>query len=130
MEKEFVSYVQALKLKELGFKERCLTYYGEDKPMIYDGVTIHGWDHNTSFLNWTSRPTFSQAFRWFREEHSIYGIILPSYSDNKAVKDRFFYEVVDSKKIKQELEYYTTHEEAELACLDKLIEIVETKKEK
>jgi hypothetical protein len=131
MEKEFVSYELALKLKELGFKERCLTYYGEDKPMIYDGVTIHGWDHNTSFLNWTSRPTFSQAFRWFRDEHGVSVYVSP-LEEGSAFYHMIYtnINVPYSNRICSLPSKWNTYEEAELACLDKLIEIVETKKEK
>ena len=67
------------------------------------------------------------VLRWFREKHNVYSIILPSYTDNKVVKDRFFYELAIGKKLKQGLEYHNTYEEAELACLDKLIEIVKNK---
>jgi len=135
MEKEFVSYELALKLKELGFKERCLTYYGEDKPMIYDGVTIHGWDHNTSFLNWTSRPTFSQAFRWFREKYDLHSLIgiypntkewYSSYQDlNWSGKETLDFNKTEDRSIR-----FKTYEEGEIACLHKLIELVELKKEK
>jgi hypothetical protein len=122
MEKEFVPYELALKLKELGFKERCLTYYGEDKPMIYDGVTIHGWDHNTSFLNWTSRPTFSQAFRWFREKHNLYYFINP-LGYNMCLGS--VGELGSLKSVNADVDApYGNYQEAELACLDKLIEII------
>jgi hypothetical protein len=73
-------------------------------------------------------PLYQQAFKWFRENHNIYNIILPSYADNKEVKDRFFYELAIGKKLKQELEYHNTYEEAELACLKKLIEIAHPNK--
>lgn len=126
MEKEFVSYKQALKLKELGFKERCLTYYGENKPMISDVLTIDGWDYNTSFLNWTSRLTFSQAFRWFREEYGIYYVIEGS---KKFGFQHTIYDEKETYEIKSE-KTYNTYEESELNCLTKLIEIVKTKKEK
>jgi hypothetical protein len=139
MEKEFISHEQALALKELGFDEPCLGYWrNEDSPnpitigqyttkedMEYE---ISGQDEYHNFKNIIAlAPTFSQAFRWFREKHNIYSIILHSYADNKEVKDRFFYEVTIGKKLKQELEYHTTYEEAELACLKKLIEIVKYK---
>jgi hypothetical protein len=126
MEKEFVPYELALKLKELGFKERCLTYYGGDKPMIYDGLTIHGWDHNTSFLNWTSRPTFQQAFRWFRENYKVY------YTIEGSNKHGFAFCIYsENDDIIEEVSLvYPIYEQAELACLHKLIELIETKKEK
>jgi hypothetical protein len=125
MEKEFVPYELALKLKELGFKERCLTYYGGDKPMIYDDLTIHGCDHNTLFLNWTSRPTFSQAFRWFREKYQLHSTIT---SISQESWQWHITKPGESLGKMYEEDFYT-YEETELACLDKLIEIIETKKE-
>ena len=57
MEKEFVPYEQALELKGLGFDKPCLikdTEQGEDFAIYYE--------HENG------RPTFSQAFKWFREK--------------------------------------------------------------
>ena len=93
IEKEFVPYQEALALKELGFDEPCFaTWSGETLDM---SLQIPSDDY------FTSAPTFSQAFRWFREKHGLYPVIFTPY-----------------------LESYT-HEEAELACLGKLIEIVQ-----
>lgn len=64
------------------------------------------------------------VLRWFREKHNIYAIILPSYTDDKVVKDKFFYEIANGRKLNQELNYHNTYEEAQDACLDKLIELV------
>jgi|LakMenE01Jun11ns_1017448.scaffolds.fasta_scaffold9951585_5 hypothetical protein len=136
MEKEFIPYEQASKLKALGFKERCLTYYGENKPMLSDVLTIEGWDYNTSFLNWTSRPTFQQAFRWFREEYEIPSFIQSRYDRFKGkVVHRYSYgnNKIGFLKHPESVNYwehivdFDTYEEAELECLDKLIELVETK---
>jgi len=115
MEKEFLPYDRALKLKQLGFKERCLTYYENGIAMINSVLTVDGWDYNTSFLTYASRPTFSQAFRWFREEYDLLGI--PTHSK---------YTIMSNKWVGQPLYgNYNSYEETELACLDKLIEIVE-----
>ena len=100
MNKDFVTFEQSVKLASLA---------GFEVPAL---------------VNFYPNPTYSQAFRWFREKHNIYCIILASYADSKVIKDRFFYEVAIGGKIKQELEYHATYEEAESACLDKLIEMV------
>ena len=131
MEKEFVNYNQALKLKALGFDESCFGYYSKGvlsieiikSGKIFTNEDSIYFDKDSSCL----APTFSQAFRWFREKYNIYAIILPSYADDKVVKDRFFYEIANGRKLNQELNYHNTYEEAELACLDKLIEVVESK---
>jgi hypothetical protein len=123
MEKEFVPYELAVSLKALGFDELCSGHYS-------NGELIHSSHTNNQMQRFRySAPTFSQAFRWFREKYNIYAIILPSYADDKVVKDRFFYEIANGRKLNQELNYHNTYEEAELACLNKLIEIIESKPE-
>ena len=120
MEKEFVPYELAVKLKELGFDEPCLAFYNGKfiQSTEFDFDSYNSKDIGDCPL----APTFSQAFRWFREKHGLCIVIKP----------------IDDKKI--ELGYnltknglimggYTTYEKAELACLTKLIEIVETKSE-
>jgi hypothetical protein len=130
MEREFVSHTRALKLKYLGFNGRCLTYYEDGIAKIY-GLAISGWDFNTSFLNCLSRPTYAQAFRWFREEHNLFGKI----EVLNFGADEYCFEIYDLFEEKTTYDNFqgaaasytgtfNTYEEAELACLDKLIEIV------
>jgi len=71
MEKEFLPFKESLELKELGFKEKCAAHYlgdGEEylelKWEIYRNDSI-----NTSKL--IQAPTFSQAFRFFREKYEF-----------------------------------------------------------
>jgi hypothetical protein len=113
MEKEFLPYDRALKLKQLGFKERCLTYYENGIAMINSVLTVDGWDYNTSFLTYASRPTFQQAFRFFREKYDLHYLRPTKYSETK------WWGIGGNTKV------CDSYEEAELACLDKLIEIVE-----
>jgi hypothetical protein len=116
MEKEFIPYEQALALKELGFDEPCLGNFADD-------------ENHTLFTNGnrpgkTNAPTYSQAFRWFREKYKL---------EPEIVSDMFGYvgSIVDrNKPIKIRLSpinLFQTYEEAELACLDKLIEIIKAK---
>jgi hypothetical protein len=72
-------------------------------------------------------PTFSQAFRWFREKYGLF--VSPnviSYEDGPYL---WFFEinstVLPFGTDLGETDDYKTYEEAELACLDKLIELVE-----
>lgn len=130
MEKEFVPYIQALELKKLGFNEPCLGGYIRFRGSETFELAFYKYrnvDFNATSNIYVSAPIFSQVFRWFREKYNVYAIILPSYADDKVVKNRFFYEIADGNKLKQELEYHSSYEEAELACLEKLIEIVKTK---
>lgn len=124
MEKEFVTYPLALRLKALGFKERVLTYFEDDKIKLHDHIS--GWDFNSSFLNCVSRPTYSQIFRWFREQKGL--CVTFEYDENEGevywyIGKCFEYGV--GPLFFHDLGEFTKLEEAELACLEKLIEIVE-----
>lgn len=73
---------------------------------------------------------FQQAFRWFRDEHGVSAYISP-LEDGSAF-DYMVYTNINvpySNRICSLPSKWNTYEEAELACLDKLIEIVESKKE-
>ena len=132
MEKEFVNYELAVKLKELGFDELCFVYYkrsNENKPAYPN----HGVIQNSVCGNGITAPTFSQAFRWFREKYDLHYEI----HHVKSIVKRLKYK---PKKVTELVEYtyevdgalidvVDTYEEAELACLTKLIEIVEFKSE-
>ena len=105
MKKEFVPYELAVKLKALGFDEECLSYYF-NKQLSFGSKTAYG--------EVVEAPLYQQAFRWFREKYNLHFPI--------AVSDGFwFFE-------RWRIGVYKTYEEAELACLTKLIEIVETKR--
>jgi hypothetical protein len=122
MEKEFIPYEQALALKELGFNEGCFGYYytlnGKDwkfaeKSEYYrldDEINIGG---KFSLLV----PLYQQAFRWFREKHGLFQTI-------DGLEERLYYKITQTNEYSKP---YTTYEEAELACLNKLIELVKTK---
>jgi hypothetical protein len=61
---------------------------------------------------------FSQAFRWFREKYELYSFVF-------NFEEGFGY-VTYKEGVTQTNESFDTYEEAELACLNKLIEIVKT----
>ena len=133
MNKEFVPYNESLELKELGFDEPTLYHWHKSskenpftnevfnpncRPRTNSGIKDIGDENHV----W-SAPTFSQAFRWFREKCGIdyeipyagkrgeYHAFVKSfiYGDNSSSPSIFSYE------------------EAELTCLRKLIEICKTK---
>ena len=118
MEKEFVPYNEAKELKQLGFDQySCLGNYADD-------------ENHTLFTNGnrpgkTNAPTFSQAFRWFRDKFKLHSKV-----DIQDVElDWYDYEIVVVKEGQYNNEIqldmnFKSYEEAELACLRKLIEIV------
>jgi hypothetical protein len=113
MEKEFIPYEQALALKELGFDEPCFSYY-------YNRELSFG--ARTSYGEVLEAPTFSQAFKWFREKYNL----LASPKINEF-HDRFYFTIkaMEPRLMKEIiLKHEINYEEAELECLKKLIEIV------
>jgi hypothetical protein len=119
MTQEFIPYEQAFALKELGFDEPCFGYYVELKNP-QEGLLKIGLDND--FLQ---APTFSQAFRWFREKYNIFPNI--SYVGKFMNTFEILNEKGDDYNSGEIFHYYNTYKEAELACLIKLIEIVKTK---
>jgi hypothetical protein len=149
MDKEFVPYQPSLDLKELGFDEPCFAYFyhHQEYKILFDNPT-QSRDYNSikvdvgsifdnneervkkgleslgdSVSRITSIPTFSQAFRWFREKCKLHSNIYLDYGT--------FYFIIQKYTEKSKVIFDTeagddfgTYEEAELECLVKLIEIV------
>lgn len=123
MEKEFVPYDRSLRLKAIGFDKPCFGRYGE-----IDNLEFRFFKEPKSFdYGVTSKtclaPTFSQAFGWFREKYELDSFIRKIIgTDGEKL---YCYEIFKTKLSSS----YNSYEEAELACLDKLLEIVESKSE-
>jgi hypothetical protein len=135
MKKEFVPYELAIKLKQLGFDEPCAMYY---RPEMDGSMQL--WYHqderfddaigsqNSDKAEWVTctAPLFQQAFRWFREKYELIGHVRESWSfDNileyvSQINGTFVNHGIFDKPVNR----FETYEEAELACLEKLIEIV------
>ena len=143
IEKEFIPYEQALALKELGFDEPCFGATFTYNSKINDYITFCGQSSYSGYKNsegeevrkflkdeyYISRPTFSQAFRWFREKYkNLHGSIeqTNSYKDEYTVYIGTFGYIEGN--LKDEPKVFISYEEAELECLKKLIEIVKEDK--
>jgi hypothetical protein len=127
MKNEFTPYDRSLKLKELGFDEPCFGYYytlnGKDWKFADNHEYFEIDDQLVIGANFTLlAPLFQQAFRWFREKYGLAGLIEIGTQEYSFI---VFDEKTDSRKVTSSMN--GTYEEAELACLDKLIEIVESK---
>jgi hypothetical protein len=133
MTKEFVPYELAVKLKQLGFNEPCFFAFDNcSHPMRCSDLRTNeqkfdGVNYNSS--SYTSQPTFSQAFRWFREKHQLDTSINTVYSKYNDALSKKYSGVIDDKSVFTNIGFYDAYEEAELACLDKLIEIVTKQQE-
>jgi hypothetical protein len=129
MNKEFIPYELSLEFKQLGFNEPCFGYWKMSDWLIEEKTRTDGYTHADQLC---SAPTFSQAFRWFRENHNLQCWNEPSGSDSYSCRydgnDETGYRWVGYlRNINNEILYYSTYEQAELACLKKLIEIVKQK---
>ena len=135
MEKEFVPYEQALELKELGFDEPCFGFYRSSEDILPTTELI---TRISSIKNLNNRgmrvevltPTFSQSFKFLREKYNLIFQINYLFNGNYQVvihKNTHEYMVLiqDLKAAcVYEIPDNYSYEEAELACLNKLIEIV------
>ena len=123
MEKEFVPYKQSLALKDLGFDEPCYKVYDKMGLLQEHSVMDHYNIAGDCIAERYPTPTFSQAFRWFRDEYKIrYSI---RYDQESGEYDGFIpsnWIYVDALDFGP----YKTYEEAEFECLKKLMEIVKS----
>lgn len=121
MNNEFTPYEQTLTLKELGFDEPCIMVYHHPYKEIKYALFAQGTD-------WTKAPLFQQAFRWFREKYGLHSLVEPVLIEDteQIVYD---YMVLEKDGMKEEYNNipYLSYDEAQIACLDKLIEIVKNK---
>jgi hypothetical protein len=114
--KDFILHPEALELKQLGFNEPCFAYYdihSKELATISSEVCERLCKHDTHF----KAPTYSQAFRWFREKYNLSAIVSQF---GYAIENEYGQVVHTISEEENTLSY----EEAELACLRKLIEIV------
>lgn len=129
MDEEYVKYEEALALQELGFDEYCMgaCYY----EYVYKKVPemlLHTPDSCDSHSG-VKAPLYQQAFKWFREKYGLF----TSINVDQTTKPKFYYNISEYYEDETTWEWkdgwgnsslFKTYEEAELACLNKLIEIV------
>jgi hypothetical protein len=90
MNKQFVTYEIALKLKELGFDEPCIMFYYESQLAIlgqFDSFK-HSFRSNSEHTSiekesekFVSAPLWQQVIDWFRVKHNI-GINITENGDD------------------------------------------------
>jgi hypothetical protein len=127
MKNDIVPYHIALDMKSIGFDEPCFAWYVSGSYGLEYGEVIK----SDLIRDGIVAPTFSQAFRWFREKYNLFcEIQIDRTTEPKFCFDIFQYEHFGNyEKIEVEEWYlYRTQEEVELECLKKLIEIVKTNK--
>lgn len=138
MTKEFVSYEQAVALKELGFDEKCLTTYiykgglnsiwnvmsyQIENEYLFENTCNDLWNRNSTNKNdCISAPLKVQVFKWFQENNLWFHTI--SYH-RKAYPNtnQFKWKVDIGLDLFDCKGWSDTYEQAEDACIDKLIEL-------
>lgn len=124
---EFVDFNLAKKLKEKGFKEKCIAYYWEkinehtpsfvvEDNMPEDGINLLDLLSNHNQAEWSpfiDAPTISQVSKWLIDEKNIYIEIFLynrkySYlikSTTKICEDDLFHEYLNSDDDSSDYEY-------------------------
>lgn len=137
MKKEFIPYELSLVLRELGFDKPCLAFwdaYNGDTHLFFKQRGDYHWllklfgekpKPILEISNWEIEylqgdgtvlaPTFSQAFKWFREKYDCHHTI----QHNKK-----YVGIAYSSVVNFSIDEFNTYEESELECLKKLIEMV------
>ena len=127
IENEFIPYDQALELKELGCDEPCFAFYGLSRD-DYKTIRLSIFQNlKTDYLPdvhhldvTCDAPLFQQTLRFFREKYMLSGEIY-------IFKNIWNFDIEDINNSMQlytsDIICYNSYEEAELACIWKLIEI-------
>jgi hypothetical protein len=133
MKNQFVPYEEALALKELGFDipvtlASQTAYYRikKDSEEIDEISCNEGYKKMFNEDIYTLRPLYQQAFRWFDENYPRYTALLDA-----GHNERFSWKILDDgdEKYGYESEPSDSRLDVELACLRKLIEIVNQNKD-
>jgi len=121
MNKEFIPFEQSKILKhDLDYSGESLGWYTINKE-LYFGKDVRPYE---DFNFMYPAPTFSQAFRWFESKGYL------NYVANNRFGDEvnYWFAITPPQGLTYtDSEGRSTKEEAELACLNRLIEIVKNK---
>ena len=127
MNNEFVTYEQALTLKELG----CgiimnYKYWRVEKNILvfhdnYNMQSIIDKGFDVECLN-VCAPLKQQVFRWFREKYGWYANIM-SWIHEEEIGIYHEFEIYGTPNSAHGSISFKTYDEAENNCIDKLLEI-------
>ena len=112
MEKEFITYDLALRMKEIGFDEPCFVTIDQTGFMHLNGTEypIRG----SMVYHEINVPTWQSAFKWFRDNYGVH-MTTSKYDETQWWVNWGSW----TSKV------YDSYEEAQKSCLEKLCEIVE-----
>lgn len=151
--KDFVTYEQAVKLKELGFDWGCTYFYDEDKKLTAGYADISGDggfdDYELSVIDLTcsvnnnclyrdifDAPTLAQAAKWLREVKGIIIVCTPEVDEydfndyvRKFITGQWCYELWRNgdEHWNSTEKLYPTYETALSAGIDTALKLIENK---
>ena len=120
---ELISYNDYLIIIELGFYQACFAWYGNGQLILEHHIIFTG-DQYYMRKEDCNAPTFSQAFRFFIEKHSLHSNIK---CVNTTHNNHFRFEIELNGETLACTNRIDSYEKAELACLQKLIGLVKNK---
>ncbi len=124
MEDQFIPYELALQLKELGFNESCFGIFQDKIFLNYNQINISLLRQLNLIGDDCLAPIWQQAFDWFRHVHYLPSCLEPYISTKSDWEDELEYiPKIYTLNGKIQLECMV-YEEARLACLEKLIELI------
>ena len=136
----FCNYNQALALKELAFDEPCFGFYYRKEIDLFGSCKIQDRRNSSYIKDYMDKedcaaPLKSQVFKWFRDNYKIQGYVYSytvrggslgqDFSDYIYVINGIGMDVIQTDARDSQ---FGTYEEAESACIDKLIELIKEKK--
>jgi len=119
MDEKYVPYQEALELRKLDFDEETFGFYWTDtRGLVIEGPGRHHGVH-------LQAPTFSQVFDWFEDKYNLTSYVKPISLLNKL--DGYGFEITNFLSNWDEDVSYKNKHDAQLGCLNKLIDIVKNK---
>ena len=135
IQNQFCNYEIALKLKELGFDEKCIFAFDNCQMRCSDLRTneqkFSGVNYNSS--SYVSQPLWQQVIDWFREKHK-YSVSIHVDEDNSTPSNikywyciDSFFEVPNNKIVREgieEVDNFSSFEEAREQAILKAIKLI------
>lgn len=144
---DFIPYEQSLFLKELGFDEPCLAFwdaYNGDSHLFFEQRTTYHWilrlfnkkpkpvleitQYELEYLEGdlaVLAPTFRQASKFFRDKFKLNSWVESHYDEEfyPKIEEIRHPRLIDRDKLRITNPFCKTYREAEIECLNKLIEL-------
>ena len=144
LEKEFVQRERSAALRDLGFNEKCMAYHGKQSSMmgllysnLYNGNTFHNAVATPSDKHLdVYAPTYRQAFKFLKKKYNMSPHINTHITNGKH-SCSVIHDMYNNGSLHPDLitvgdktgtaVVFDEYEDAEMACLDKMIALAKTK---